>query len=64
MCPLCLGAAAWLASGGTSAAGGLAAWVLKRRKRRVGSQFAPVDTHDYKQLQSRMARFDRFCDHS
>jgi hypothetical protein len=34
MCPLCIGTAAWLASGGTSAAGGIAAWVLKRRKRR------------------------------
>jgi hypothetical protein len=35
MCPLCIGTAAWLASGGgTSAVGGVTAWVLKRRKRR------------------------------
>ncbi len=64
MCPLCIGTAAWLASGGTSAAGGLAAWVLKRRKRRVRSQSAVPDTDHYKQLQSRMARPDGFCDHS
>jgi hypothetical protein len=64
MCPVCIGTAAWLASGGTSAASGLAAWVLKRRKRRVGSQSAPGDTHHYKQLQSRMVRPDRFCDHA
>lgn len=38
MCPLCIGTAAWLASGGTSAAGGFAAWVLKRRKRRKVAQ--------------------------
>ena len=50
MCPLCIGTAAWLASGGTSAAGGVAAWVLKRRKRRVGSQSARADTDHYKQL--------------
>lgn len=64
MCPVCIGTAAWLATGGTSAAGGLAAWVLKHRKRRVGSQSAPADTDHYKQLQTRMARPDRFCDHS
>jgi hypothetical protein len=31
MCPLCIGTAAWLVSGGTSA-GGLAAVLLKQRK--------------------------------
>jgi hypothetical protein len=36
MCPLCIGTAAWLVSGGTT--GGIATWVMKRRlnlKRRV-----------------------------
>lgn len=32
MCPLCIGTAAWLVSGGTSA-GGITALVLKRRLR-------------------------------
>jgi len=42
MCPLCIGTAAWLASGGgTSVAGGVAAWVLKRRKRRKISKDSP-----------------------
>lgn len=43
MCPLCIGTAAWLASGGTSAMGGVTAWVLKRRKRRkIAKDQAPA----------------------
>jgi hypothetical protein len=41
----CIGTAAWLASGGgTSVAGGVAAWILKRRKRRKISKDSPPAT--------------------
>jgi len=40
MCPLCIGTAAWLISGGTSG-GGIVALLLTRRTRKNGS----IDAH-------------------
>jgi hypothetical protein len=63
MCPLCIGTAAWLASGGTTAAGGIAAWIMKRRKPRKTARPINPDTDHYKQLQMQMAPHGGFCDH-
>jgi len=64
MCPLCIGTAAWLASGGTTAAGGIVAWIMKRGKSCKPAQTEPrTDTDHYKQLQMQMARHEGFCDH-
>ena len=50
MCPLCVGTAALLASGGTSA-GGLTALLLRRRARRHGTKIV-----------SRLRRIGRIVD--
>ena len=44
MCPLCIGTATLLVSGGTSA-GGLAAFLFRRRAGKKGSLAPPADSH-------------------